>query len=196
MPNTVSYGNRKKNNSVKKGFSIGEVLLAAFVLVVGLISIIQLMSKSTVQSIDSRNAIIASELSQEGIELVRNIRDNNWLSTPPGSFGGVFPNASMKNCLIDKDTPLSNCNNGVMGSRNLYIDSNGFYVHSSSGTTATPFQRKISLQYDNPPPTTTQVTVISKVVWGRTDGDFPTVANCSIGSKCVLTQDVLTKWGE
>jgi len=61
----------------KKGFSIGEVLIAAFILTVGVVSAVTLLTRSIVDTIDSRNLVIASQLAQEGTELVRNQRDNN-----------------------------------------------------------------------------------------------------------------------
>lgn len=67
----------QKKQVTQKGFSFAETLLSAFVLSVGLITIVLLITRSTAHSIELRDATIASQLSQEGLELARNVRDTN-----------------------------------------------------------------------------------------------------------------------
>ena len=61
----------------RAGFSIAEVVVAVFVISTGLLAIISLIINSLNYSMLSRDQVIASQLAQEGIELVRNVRDNN-----------------------------------------------------------------------------------------------------------------------
>ena len=62
----------------KAGFSLVEIMTVLFVVALGLVGVLSLM----VQNIQSQNvnkgALIAYQLSQEGIELVRRTRDSNW----------------------------------------------------------------------------------------------------------------------
>lgn len=62
----------------KSGFSLIEIMTVLFVIALGLVGVLSLM----VQNIHSQNvnkgALIAYQLSQEGIELVRRTRDSNW----------------------------------------------------------------------------------------------------------------------
>ena len=56
-----------------------EMMIAAFVLTVGITGALNLIVSVMRNSMNTRNAVIASGLAQEGIELIRNIRDNNML---------------------------------------------------------------------------------------------------------------------
>jgi prepilin-type N-terminal cleavage/methylation domain-containing protein len=63
----------------EKGFTIIEVIIAIFILTVGVLgafSAIQMIAAFT-SNVSSRLAAVY--LAQEGIENVRNIRDSNWL---------------------------------------------------------------------------------------------------------------------
>jgi Tfp pilus assembly protein PilV len=60
-----------------KGFSIGEVMVAVFIMLVGIVGAIMLTARSIQDLGDSRESIVATLLAQEGTELVRNLRDNN-----------------------------------------------------------------------------------------------------------------------
>ena len=64
----------------KKSFSLLGVLISAQILVVAIVAIIGLMSSIIIRSRTAGNKLIAIELAQEGIEIVRNIRDKNWLA--------------------------------------------------------------------------------------------------------------------
>src|SRR3989338_10729475 len=70
------------NNS---GISILEVVVAILIITIGLVGFLSLVIQNIrVQYID-KNVLIASGLAQEGLELVRNVRDLNWL-TPGNSW--------------------------------------------------------------------------------------------------------------
>lgn len=61
------------------GFTLVEVMVAVAVLSVGLIGAANLITYNISNSAKAINKTIAMNLAQEGIELVRNIRDTNWL---------------------------------------------------------------------------------------------------------------------
>lgn len=63
----------------EKGFSILEVVIAMFIITMGLIGIISLLEQNIQAKYLNKNNLIASMLAQEGIELVRNRRDTNWI---------------------------------------------------------------------------------------------------------------------
>lgn len=70
----------KKQKASKKrqsGFSILEVVIAIFIITMGLIGILSLMGQNLQAKYVNKNGLIASMLAQEGLELVRNKRDNN-----------------------------------------------------------------------------------------------------------------------
>lgn len=177
------YLKRKNKNYFKKGFSIGEVILAAFILSFVLVTIVSVFSSGMRNSMDSRDAIIASELSQEGVELVRNIRDNNWANNR-ASFDPIYiPTGN--NCRVDKNSTSVVCD----GAYALKLDGNNFFVNN--GSTTTKFKRRIILNYDA---AAGEMSVISLVSWNSSSPPL-TIVECTTGSKCVYSQLVLDKWG-
>ncbi|MDO8529622.1 MAG: dockerin type I domain-containing protein [bacterium] len=108
----LRYLKMNTETSKARGFSLIEVMIACFVLTVGILAMIDLMAISIRNSIGARDQIIASELAQEGMELVRNIRDNNFANDKK-AFEDKFPNVDRDNCRIDKNsTDIKDCNNG------------------------------------------------------------------------------------
>jgi len=61
------------------GFTIIEVMMAVTVLSIGIMGAIAAINYNISITSNSINRIIAANLAQDGIELVRNIRDTNWL---------------------------------------------------------------------------------------------------------------------
>lgn len=193
MLKIINHNLKIKNR--KKGFSIGEVVLSAFIVSVVLVTVVNLIASSLKNSMNSRDHIIASQLAQEGVELIRNVRDNNWAHSAD-SFK-YFPNNTSDDCRIDKDYNYIDIAGDDIEcgseSKHLYYDGN-FYVCDGAGS-ETKFQRKIELDYDTGNVGTAEkLTVASIVIWG---GSFPaTLDGCTFANKCVYAESVLTRWGE
>ena len=62
------------------GFSLLETIVVLFIISVGLIGIVNLTISSLKAQTLNRNTLIAYQLAQEGLELIRNVRDTNHLS--------------------------------------------------------------------------------------------------------------------
>jgi prepilin-type N-terminal cleavage/methylation domain-containing protein len=186
----------------KKGFSFMEVMVSIFVLSVGITAVLFLMVKNIKSSIDSRNSIIASELAQEGVELIRNIRDNNMANAEEDVFESLSYPLNPMIFKIDYNPNsisggsiswFSNSNPGK-----LYYNNSGYY--SNSGGVETRFARiikieKVGVDED-------MLKVSSYVTWdGATDRDrWVKIARdasvpCTIANKCVYAEDILTDWG-
>jgi len=127
-----------------KGFTLLEIMIAIAIMEVGVVGayVAVLRTSSSLYSVSSR--YIASQLAQEGIELVRNIRDKNWLK---GFNWNRGLEGCQTGCEIDyNDSALSSSYEG----RNLYINgSNGFYEYIDSPSPndkKTPFKRKITIK--------------------------------------------------
>lgn len=96
----------------QSGFSIGEVLIAATVIVIGILATLNLLYQSRASERANRDYIVGTQLAQEGVEIVRNIRDNDFASGGSGftvaddsadeTFDPVNPPAPMReHCLVD-----------------------------------------------------------------------------------------------
>jgi len=66
-----------KNN---KGQGLLEVVIALSIIVTGLVGALSLAISNLSNSSDSVQRVIAGNLAREGVEVVRNIRDSNWLA--------------------------------------------------------------------------------------------------------------------
>lgn len=88
-----------------KGFTILEMIVAIFLITVGIIGIFALITKTVSNSTVSRDEMTAAYLAQEGIEIVRNIRDSNYIN-----------GQGWDETLDVTDDPLSRCPNGYKAS--------------------------------------------------------------------------------
>lgn len=152
-------------HTMRKGFSIGEVLVAMFILLIGIVDVIYLTGRGVTETRSASNAVIATMLAQEGTEFVRNVRDNNVTRMDCGSsenerctaFGQFFPNvgnfmgAGMF-CTIDVNgsKPMTCSGASGDGDDTLFVNTDtGLYSHKQEGdkSAATPFRRRIYVQY-------------------------------------------------
>ncbi|MDQ1284248.1 MAG: hypothetical protein QG620_596 [Patescibacteria group bacterium] len=176
-----------------QGFAILEAILSMFLMTVGLTAILMLLTQTYKQYGSSEDQQIATLLAQEGIELVRNVRDNNWAAgAGEDSFEGLlFAGESGDRGRIDinDDHIPDNRYNDNIDQKKLYLNSDGLYVHDPPGGEETKFLRNIYL-FENGE----RLTVRSMVVWDR--DDFPSATNCTASNKCSFSTTVLTKWGE
>lgn len=174
-----------KNNMIYNGFAMLEVMLSFFLITVGIIASLALIGGGIKQSAEAKNQSIANGLAQEGVELVRNIRDNNWASGFV-SFAKITSNSNV--CRIDKDYAYPAdmlCDNS---SKILKIDANGVYQHSAG--TDTKFKRKIITSTGVP------LIITSLVWWGNIDFSAATdTANCTVMNSCVYAGVSLSRWG-
>jgi len=125
------------------GFTLIEVLTAIFVILVGVVGVLAIIQQTIAFAALSSSRLAASYLAQEGIEIVRNIRDGNWLEEVNwdiGLGGGEYE-------ADYDDSDLSSYQD-----RYLYIDgTNGFYKYittPASGDIQTKFKRKITITSD------------------------------------------------
>lgn len=84
----------------RKGQGMIEVMIAIYLVIVGLLSLMNLVFYNLRAQSFNHNMLISSNLAREGIEVVRNIRDSNWLNSdtdwdenlifiPPGNLGSL-----------------------------------------------------------------------------------------------------------
>lgn len=142
------------SNADNKGFTLFEVLTAIFIISMGIGVASTAIQRTAAFASDSTKRFIAAYLAQEGIEIVRNIRDTNWLQSrsadspwndglPAGDWEMDYTTVTFADTAnFEKcSDPGYNCD--TYDGDFLKIDS-GYYKYSSFGT-ITPFKRKITL---------------------------------------------------
>jgi type II secretory pathway pseudopilin PulG len=143
-----------KNKTQDKGFSLIEVLISLTVIIFALVGVISLSAISISSIRLNKSKIIAANLTQEGLEIVKNIRDNNWLNyrRQAGNWldgltsGNYRVQYNQEALLAFSDLPLK-------------TDSNGFYQYDVG--IDTKFRRKITIQKINDD----QIKVLIEVNW-------------------------------
>ncbi len=154
---------------MKRGFTLLEVIVAIFVIMVGITGTLGIIQQGISYTQLSSSRLVANYLAQEGIEIVRNIRDTNWLEENPWSDG--IPSGNW-----EADYNDSTLTSWSSQGRFLNIDNKGFYSYSSGSPTK--FKRKITIAKD------TDILKISvQVEWQERGRDYQ-----------VTVQENLYKW--
>ena len=140
----------KKKHKVNKsleGFTLLEVIVSVFMVTVGLLGVMSLLQR-TISSVSlSSSRLTAGYLAQEGIEIIRNVRDTNWLQarTASSTWDEGLINCGGAGIVADYNHSYGpNQLDSVFpcySDQFLNVDSNGFYGYSSG--TQTKFKRKI-----------------------------------------------------
>lgn len=135
-----------------KGFTLLETIVAVGLIIVGLVAALTLITTSLFYVSNIQDRLAAANLTAEGIEVVRNIRDNNWLQSRTWNSGltdGDYQAAYNSTALSSYD-----------GSP-LLLDFNGPYNYDSGAVTS--YVRKISIvNLSN-----YEIRVIATVTWQR-----------------------------
>ena len=145
------------------GFTLLEVLVALFVIIVGLMGGMSAILKTLTLFSFSSSKLTAAYLAQEGIEIVRNVRDTNWLEarTTSNAWDEGLDNCSA-GCIVDYSySIITDPNLPAFADQFLNIDGNGFYSYSLG--TPTKFQRKIIIQKTGPD----RLDVAVQVIWSE-----------------------------
>ena len=129
--------------STAPAFSLIELLVSMAIIGIGLLGISSLAAQNIRVQYFNRNSLISAQLAQEGLELARNLRDNDWKSSSPitssSSLEGLYNDLFTIDYLghintysVPQSVPLLN------------IDSDGFCSYNPG--TPTPFKRYITSQ--------------------------------------------------
>ena len=63
----------------QKGFTLIEILISIFIITIGVVGVFSTIVKYSQMTQEEKDHFEASYLAQEGIEIVKNIRDTNWI---------------------------------------------------------------------------------------------------------------------
>ncbi len=133
-----------------------EIIVALGIVVSIITSSLVLITLTVNSTKNSQLKIIAIGLSQEGLEIVRNIRDNNWLA-------GYRAPLNWKQGLAAGDYRVQYNSSTLLPftTAPLRQDSSGFYQYDIG--VGTLFYRKITIEHiDN-----NQLRIISEVTWNE-----------------------------
>jgi len=155
----------------QKAFTLVEVLIAISILVVGILSGFILITKVLYNTAVIQDRLTASSLAQEGIELVRQVRDSNLLQIMNGGSAG------WKDGLVDgsytieskagsgQPITLSSVDEGE-GSNFFYNDDTKIYNYTTGEPTT--FNREIKITTIN----NDEIRVESIMKWKTRTIDF------------------------
>lgn len=131
------------------GFTLVETMVAIFILMIAVISPMSIASHALSSARFAKEQVTAFYLAQEGVELARNIRDNNVLSGTTWSEGTLGQASlgsacySAEGCMIEPTNLLvTNCQ---IGCDILNIDENGIYTYNTTGTIPSAFTRTVKV---------------------------------------------------
>jgi len=130
-----SYG--AGNKIMKQGFTLMEAIVAIFLLTVGIVGVLSLVTQTISSATFSKDKLIAAYLAQEGVEIVRNIRDTNWLQEWSWNNGLTAGNEYQADY---NDQNLF----GFTGHPLNLETATGYYGYDDPGN-ATKFTRKITI---------------------------------------------------
>ncbi len=139
-----------------KGFTLMEVIVAVGVIITALVTIIGLISFSISGIRLNKSKTIAFGLAQEGLEVVKNIRDNNWLNNKRTA-------ANWRDDLGAGDARVQYNSKALMSfaAVPLRLSAEGLYQYDEGSNTM--FYRKISITYLNDD----QIKVTVQIDWNE-----------------------------
>lgn len=172
----------------KKGFTLVETLVSLAIFTSAIVGMIVITSQGINDTVYAKNKLIATALSQEGIELVRNIRDTSLLANANDGwtdFLSTIGVCTSSLCDIDPlfediasiDIVQCPTQDDCRLKRDLTLGNQAYYRNQGSGD-ETPFSRTIQVNTVD----LNTVEVVSTVSWVQGTGGIKEVA-----SKAYLT---------
>lgn len=170
-----------KNQRFQQGLTLVETLVSLFILSVAVMGSFALISYNLSTANDVKNSFIASGLAQEGMEVVRNLRDGDWFAAKPfGTFGdasGVAVPDGLYRVQWNSRSLIADVTNPP-----IKKDASGYYTYTSG--TDTIFHREVEIKRVTPTSgPVAEIIVTVRVTWG---GHF--------GNKQIVAEEHLFDW--
>jgi prepilin-type N-terminal cleavage/methylation domain-containing protein len=145
-----------KNNKIKNkpGFTLVEIITVLFIVSIGMVGVLSLIIQNIQGHNLNKNSLAAYQLAQEGIELIRKVRDTNWNNSVVYNTA-LAPGLYYMDYLDDTPNSLATDTQG-----DLYKSDTDFYAHASSAN-LTSFRRIIEIVSTS----TQAMTIHSRVSW-------------------------------
>jgi len=139
---------------MKKAFTLMEIIISVAIITTVIVASISLISSSVSAIRSNQNKIIAVHLAQEGIEIVKNIRDTNWILFKRGELNWRDGLDEGDYMVQYNETQLS-----VFDDVPLKINQDNIYQYDNGSNTF--FHRKISITHI----ANEQIKIIAKITW-------------------------------
>lgn len=134
------------------GLTLIEVVVALGVVTTGVLAGLTLTTYNLNTSVASASRLVAANLAREGIEVIRQKRDSNWLAGQPWNQGIVeagkyrltvyFDEAGNQWSTVSQAVDLANCDDC-----RIYLDpATGVYSHNNAGALPTSYKRWLGLK--------------------------------------------------
>jgi len=164
---------RLQNKKIgSNGFTLIEALVAIAILTMSIAGPMVTASDGLKNSVYARDQIVAFYIAQEGIEIIRSIRDGNALNNAPWLTGidASCTSGAGSGCGIDiRNRNFIDCAGSAGTACNIYYDAKGLiiggggvrgiYSHVSGGTQQTVYKRSIKIVAINAQESTIDTTV-------------------------------------
>jgi len=125
-----------------------EILVVIFIISIVMTGALSLIIQNSIAQKNNMNSLIVTQLAQEGIELVRKIRDDNWFAN--NNWNQDIATITATTTFTIHFNPLANevvinklISPFLEDDYRLYLD-NGFYTHDSFNNESSNFFRLIS----------------------------------------------------
>ncbi|HQV64849.1 MAG TPA: prepilin-type N-terminal cleavage/methylation domain-containing protein [Candidatus Paceibacterota bacterium] len=137
----------KKININNHGFTLLEMLFAVIIFSFALVSLMTIAGKGVIATASARDQLVAQFLAEESLEVVRNIRDSNYINGSNSWIDGLTECVDSATCDIEYVAnakpimvvcPANDC------SGRLLFNNNGQFRPEPVGT-ATTFWREIKI---------------------------------------------------
>ncbi len=169
----------KKLKYQQKGFTLAETILSIFILMVGIVGTYNAIQNVSFLSNQTKMRLVATYLAQEGSEVVKNIRDNNFLNRSAerkwntgldiGTYQMKYDDTALSVLNLPSacsgDAFSRSCYEAVYGSESiafLTIDKNSS-IYSYGAEIKTPYKRYSVIQEGSTPGDSLKVDTV--VLW-------------------------------
>ena len=171
----------KKHTQDKKGFTLIETLIAITVLLIAVVAPLTLAQDGITAARLAQDQIVAFYLAQEGVEVVRNMRDENKLSGVNQLSGALSDcivnpdNPAERGCTIDAtvttgDGSFTTSVCPASGCPRIRSNDERYTYNTSSAFEDTKYTREIKVWYVDAP-NTREAKVNVQIVWPFLGGE-------------------------
>jgi len=187
----------RKQNGPLTGFTIIELVISIAVLSVAIIGAYNAFTAMDILTSNSTDRFVAAYLVQEGVEIVRNIRDTNWINQRDwrtGLYEEEGVDCITNGCQADYKTfgtgtsPLVPYAGDI-----LKMDENGFYNYSNG--VDTKYKRKIVIEPLQTPEGADDVLRVEVTVFWTEKANLFSDNPCANPESCSITaEEFLYNW--